>query len=138
MSSKARKTRDQIDSKYKWNIEAMFPDEKQIDADLEEVGKKAEGYARFAGHLTESASVLLEALSERDAIWQKLEKVYVYARMRRDEDNRKNEYQAMTDKCQTVIARVSAAMSFFTPELLSASEDTLLSYISREPGLSAV
>lgn len=136
MSSKARKTRDQIDSKYKWNIEAMFPDEKQIDADLEEVGKKAEGYGRFAGHLTESASVLLEALSERDAIWQKLEKVYVYARMRRDEDNRKNEYQAMTDKCQTVIARVSAAMSFFTPELLSASEDTLLSYISREPGLS--
>lgn len=136
MSSKARKTRAQIDAKYKWNIEAMFPDEKQIDTDLKEVGKRAEEYGRFAGHLTENPSVLFEALTERDAIWQKLEKVYVYARMRRDEDNRKNEYQAMTDKCQTVIAQVSAAMSFFTPELLSASEDTLLSYISQEPGLS--
>lgn len=136
MSSKARKTREQIDTRYKWNIEAMFPDERQIDTDLKEVGKRAEEYGRFAGHLTENASVLLEALTERDAIWQKLEKVYVYARMRRDEDNRKNRYQAMTDKCQTVIARVSAAMSFFTPELLSASENTLLSYISQEERLS--
>ena len=34
MGDKALKTRDQIDSKYKWNIEAMFPDETQIEADM--------------------------------------------------------------------------------------------------------
>lgn len=136
MSEKAQKTRDQIDSKYKWNIEAMFSDESQIEPILQEVLEEAGSYSDFAGRLTESAATLLSALRQRDAIWQKLEKVYVYARMRRDEDNRKTEYQAMTDRCQTVIAQVSAAMSFFTPELLSASEETLLSYIRQEPGLA--
>lgn len=136
MSEKALKTRDQIDSKYKWNIEAMFSDESQIEPILQEVLEEAGSYSDFAGRLTESAATLLSALRQRDAIWQKLEKVYVYARMRRDEDNRKTEYQAMTDRCQTVIAQVSAAMSFFTPELLSASEETLLSYIRQEPGLA--
>lgn len=136
MSEKAQKTRDQIDSKYKWNIEAMFSDESQIEPILQEVLEEAGSYSDFAGCLTESAATLLSALRQRDAIWQKLEKVYVYARMRRDEDNRKTEYQAMTDRCQTVIAQVSAAMSFFTPELLSASEETLLSYIRQEPGLA--
>lgn len=135
MSEKALKTRDQIDSKYKWNIEAMFSDESQIEPILQEVLEEAGSYSDFAGRLTESAATLLSALRQRDAIWQRLEKVYVYARMRRDEDNRKTEYQAMTDRCQTVIAQVSAAMSFFTPELLSASEETLLSYIRQEPGL---
>lgn len=136
MSEKAQKTRDQIDSKYKWNIEAMFSDESQIEPILQEVLEEAGSYSDFAGRLTESAATLLSALRQRDVIWQKLEKVYVYARMRRDEDNRRTEYQAMTDRCQTVIAQVSAAMSFFTPELLSASEETVLSYIRQEPGLA--
>ena len=135
MGDKALKSREQIDKKYKWNIEDMFPDEARIDRDLEDVLAETEEYKKFMGHLTESAAVLLNALKARDAIWQKLERVYVYARMRRDEDNRKTRYQAMTDKCQSVIAQVSAAMSFFTPELLDAPEETLLSYIDQEPGL---
>lgn len=135
MSDKTLKNRDQIDPKYKWNIEAMFPDEGQIDRDLDDVMAKTKEYTKLSGHLTENPQTLLKALQDRDAIWQKLEKVYVYARMRRDEDNRKTQYQAMTDKCQSVIAQVSAAMSFFTPELLSAPEETLLSYIKKEPGL---
>lgn len=135
MSDKALKTREQIDNKYKWNIEAMFPDEAQIEQDIKEVLAQTKEYEKLAGHLTESAATLLNALQSRDAIWQKLEKVFVYARMRRDEDNRKTQYQAMTDRCQSVIAQVSAAMSFFTPELLDASEETLLSYIAQEPGL---
>lgn len=135
MGDKSLKTRDQIDKKYKWNIEEMFADEAQIDIDLEDVLLQTEKFTNYAGHLTESAATLLEALKLRDAIWMKLEKVYVYARMRRDEDNSKSQYQAMTDKCQSVIARVSASMSFFTPELLSASEEKLLSYIQEEDGL---
>ena len=39
MSSKELKTRDQIDKKYKWNIEAMISDETVIDTDLENIRK---------------------------------------------------------------------------------------------------
>lgn len=135
MGEKSLKKRDQIDKKYKWNIEAMYADEAQIDKDLEDVMAMTEGFTEFAGKLTESSSTLLKALKLHDAIWLKLEKVYVYARMRRDEDNSKSQYQAMTDKCNSVMAQVSAAISFFTPELLSASEETLLGYIEENEEL---
>ena len=55
--------------------------------------------------------------------------------MRRDENNAESRYQAMTNKCGAVIASVSAAMSFFTPELLAASDDVILGYINEEEGL---
>ncbi|MDO4485374.1 MAG: oligoendopeptidase F [Bacillota bacterium] len=136
MSSKDLKTRDQIDNKYKWNIEAMIPDEASIDPSLEAVKASAEEYAaKYAGHLTENADTLLGAYKDRDDIWRQLEKIYVYARMRRDENNAENKYQGMTDKCTTVIAAVSAAMSFFTPELLSAEDSTILGYIEENDGL---
>lgn len=136
MNTKELKTRDQIDSKYKWNIEAMIPDESVISGELETIKKEAEAYREdFAGRLTESADTLLAAFQKRDDIWRRLEKIYVYARMRRDENNAETKYQAMADQCNSVIAAVSASMAFFTPELLSASEETILAYIDAAPGL---
>lgn len=135
MSDKTLKTRDKIDNQYKWNIEAMFPDESAIEQSITEVMEMTEEYKNFAGHLTENAHTLMLAFKQRDEIWQKLEKVYVYARMRRDEDNRVTAYQAMTDRCHSIIAQVSAALSFFTPEVLEAPEETLLGYIDEEQGL---
>lgn len=136
MNTKELKTRDQIDSKYKWNIEAMIPDESVISGELETIKKEAKAYGEdFAGRLTESADTLLAAFQKRDDIWRRLEKIYVYARMRRDENNAETKYQAMADQCNSVIAAVSASMAFFTPELLSASEETILAYIDAAPGL---
>ena len=53
MNTKELKTRDQIDSKYKWNIEAMIPDESVIIVELETIKKESDAYLEyFAGRLT--------------------------------------------------------------------------------------
>ncbi|MGN0715895.1 MAG: oligoendopeptidase F, partial [Anaerovoracaceae bacterium] len=135
MGDKNLKQRKDIEKKYKWDIEAMYPEETKWEKDLEECQKEAEKFAAYQGHLTESARSLANALQLRDAIWLKLEHAFVYAHMKKDEDNREAKYQAMDDKCNSVIARVSADMSFFTPELLEAPEERILSYIEEEPDL---
>ncbi|MDD4201046.1 MAG: oligoendopeptidase F [Eubacteriales bacterium] len=130
MSSKELKTRDQIDSRYKWNIQAMISDESTIDDDLADIKKQAEDYAeRFAGHLMDSSEMLFDAFAHKDDIWRRLEKIYVYAHMKRDENNAESRYQGMTDKAMSIIAAVSTSLSFFTPELLSSDEDKLLGFI---------
>ncbi len=135
MANKDLKLREQIDNKYKWDIEAMYPDENQWEKDLEACLSMAEEFSGYRGCLTKDAETLAGALHMRDDIWQKLEHAFVYAAMKKDEDNRVDKYQAMDDKCGSVIAKVSAAMSFFTPELLSASEEQILSYIEENPAL---
>ncbi len=135
MAKKDLKLREQIDNKYKWDIEAMYPDENQWEKDLEACLSMAEEFGGYRGCLTKDAATLAGALHMRDDIWQKLEHAFVYAAMKKDEDNRVDKYQAMDDKCGSVIAKVSAAMSFFTPELLSASEEQILSYIEENPAL---
>ena len=79
---------------------------------------------------------LLNALTLRDEIWQTLERAFVYARMRRDEDNTSEKYQAMTDRINTDLAKVSATMSFFTPELLETPEDIIRGYLDENQGLA--
>ncbi len=135
MAEKNLKQRNEIANEYKWDIEAMYPDEAQCDADLADCVAMAEDFTKYDGKLTESAKTLAEALKLRDAIWLKLEHAFVYAHMKKDEDNRVDRYQALDDKCGSVIAKVSAAMSFFTPQLLEAPEEQILQYIQEEPEL---
>ncbi|MEG2111627.1 MAG: oligoendopeptidase F [Anaerovoracaceae bacterium] len=132
---KKLKKRNEMEKKYKWNIEAMYPNEDQWDKDIEEVLKRTEEFKQFQGRLTENCTSLFNALDEKDKIWQKLEKVFVYSRMKLDEDNKSTKYQGMSDKCNTIIAKVSSEMSFFTPELLGSSDEKLLGFIENEPKL---
>lgn len=129
MADKNLKQRESIEQKYKWDIEAMYPDEKLWDEDMATSIEMAEAFSAFQGKLTQDAETLAKALKMRDDIWQKLEHAFVYAHMKKDEDNRVDRYQAMDDKCGSAIAKVSAAMSFFTPELLEAPEEKILAYI---------
>ena len=75
MSAKGLKTRDKIDPKYKWNIEAMISDESTIDPDLEKIKKQADRFAsKFSGHLGDSAETLYDAFASSDRLMRKLEK----------------------------------------------------------------
>jgi len=132
---KEMKKRDQIDPKYKWKIEEMYPDEEQWKVDYKTVEDKAKDFAAYSGRLGESPQVLLEALQKKDTIWLILEKVYTYARMKKDEDNRVTRYQAMSDKAGSLIAKASSYLSFFTPELLEIPEEKLKGYLETPDGL---
>ncbi len=132
---KETKKRDQIDPKYKWNIEEMYPDEEQWKTDYKTVEDKAKDFTAYSGRLGESPKVLLEAMQKKDNIWLILERVYTYARMKKDEDNRVTQYQAMSDKAGTLIAKTSAYLSFFIPELLEIPEEKLKGFLEAEEGL---
>ena len=136
MSDKNLKQRNQIPKEYKWNIEAMYSDEKNWDKDISDSIAASEDFTKYKGHLTESSDTLLAALKDRDAIWQKIEHAYVYAAMKKDEDNRVNKYQAMNDKANSTISKIAAYTSFFTPELLEASEEKIEKFLDENPKLS--
>jgi oligoendopeptidase F len=132
---KETKKREDVSARYKWDIASMYADDEKWEADAARAEAGAKHYTRFAGRLAESAATLLAALEEKDALWQLAERVFVYARMRRDEDNRDARYQAMCDRAQTLMAGISASLSFFTPEFLAVSEDVVRRYAAEEPGL---
>lgn len=127
--SKTLRDRKDIDKKFKWNIEAMYSDESQWEADINDALSQAESFSELKGHLTDNAHTLLSALTKRDRLWQTVEKAYVYSRMKRDEDNRQERYQAMNDKAEAAISKISTSLSFFVPELLSSEEGLIKSYV---------
>lgn len=134
-SDKKMKTREEIDEKYKWNLQEIYEDESMWENEFQLVKEKAKAFSKYAGRLSESADILYEAFYKKDEISRVLENVYVYARMKKDEDNRVDRYQAMSEKAQSLAAETSMHMSFFTPEVLEIPEEKLFQFIKENKGL---
>ncbi|GHU66589.1 oligoendopeptidase F [Clostridia bacterium] len=130
------KKREEIEDQYKWDIASLYAKETQWESDYAEALRQAEAFAPYSGRLGESAAVLLAAFCARDAVWQLTERIYVYARQRRDEDNTDPVRQGLADRAQALMAKVAAATSFFVPEMISLEDAVLDAYVSAEEGLA--
>ena len=128
--------RTEIAEKHKWDIESIYADEADWEGDYERALALADGFAGYAGRLSEGGDVLLAALRDRDGMWRLAEQVYVYARQRRDEDNAEAKYQAMADRAHTLMAKMSARGAFFGPEVTALSEEELAAFRDACPELS--
>lgn len=132
------KKRNDIAKKYKWRIEDMYQSAAEWERDFISAERAAKRYsARFSGRLAEDGRTLLAAFKSADRLWQLTERVYVYARMKRDEDNANAHSQALADRAQALIAKISAAASFFTPEFLAIPRGRLAKLVKDERGLAA-
>ena len=69
---------------------------------------------KFKGHLGESAETLYEALSLEDELGTKLEKVYVYAHLKQDQDTANDKYTGLEARAHQLVIKYSSAWVFST------------------------
>ncbi len=110
--------REEMDKAFQWSLEDLVSDTAQWEADFQRLTGCIASLQAFEGRLGEEKALkeALDSLFEAEYLTSKL---FAYARMRRDEDNTRSEYQALTDRAQAVSVQLSAASAYITPELLA-------------------
>ncbi len=89
--------REEIQAKDKWKLEDIFQTDKDWEIAFTDLSKKSDLITKFKGKLNDSESVV-ECLSLEDELSYELEKLYVYAMMRQDEDGANEKYSALVSK----------------------------------------
>lgn len=117
--------RKNIPAAERWDLERIYKDTEAWEGDFNAAAEAVTAVSDFRGHLTESATTLLNYLKTTEALELKLDDLYVYAKMKLDEDNRINRYQGMRDRTMALMVKASEAMSFYTPEILAAGESRI-------------
>lgn len=131
-SQKTLPKRSEVNPKFKWKLESIFPSDEAWEDEYKKVQELIAQIQTYQGRLNESPQILAECMKTYEQLGLAMERVYVYARMRRDEDNTNPKYQAMTDRAASLSIRVSSALSFLVPEILSMPDERLDSYIADE------
>ena len=130
------KTRQEIAEQYKWRLEDIYPTDEAWEEEFQTLTGKVESLEGLRETMTQSAEALAEALRQIDEASHQLERLYVYARMRRDEDNGNSKYQALSDRASGLNVKLSAALAYVNPLLLSMDEAVLRGYMKDCPALA--
>ncbi|MCB6345552.1 oligoendopeptidase F [Enterocloster lavalensis] len=129
------KKRSEADISYTWKLEDMMPDNRTWEALFEKTAAQVKQYGDFKGTLAESAETLYRCLKFDDEISLDIERLYVYARMRSDEDTAGQTYQDMFGRAQSLSFEAAERSSFIVPEILEMDPALLASYMESENGI---
>ncbi|HHT64051.1 MAG: oligoendopeptidase F [Bacillota bacterium] len=136
MEGKKLVKRQEVPVKYKWSLEEIYADDSLWEKDYIKITEMLPQVQEFKNKLGESPQSLLQCLKFQDELGQVSDKVFVYAQMRKDENNADPKYQAMKDRAQSLMVRVGEALSFIQPEILAIDNARLTEFLNREPGLA--
>ena len=114
-----------------WRLEDMYASQEAWEADYKKAEALLKAFSAFEGKLGD-ADELKKALDAYFDANRLVENLFTYARMRRDEDNRKTEYQGLVNRAQSLMVKLGTASSFFKPEILSLPAEYIEKVCARE------
>lgn len=130
------RNRDKIAERFKWNLSNIFSDWDAWHAAYADLDLKIVAFAALQGTLAQGGDRLLAALTLRDDIGQLEYKVWYYASLWHDQDQRDNQISAKRQQVQILFAKAAQAAAWFDPELLKVPLTTIQEWMAASPALA--
>ena len=101
------KDRSEIPDRFKWDLTHIFSDWSAWQFAYDELETKIAAYAALQGTLARGTDQLLAAMKLSDEIGQLTYKVWYFASLKYDEDQRDNQINAKRQQVQILCAKAS-------------------------------
>jgi oligoendopeptidase F len=128
--------RSEIEDRFKWDLTHIFPGWSEWQAAFDELDAKIGAYAALQGTLAQGPDRLLVAMKLSDDIGQLTYKVWYFASLKYDEDQRDNTINARRQQVQILFAKASQASAWFNPELLKIPLPTVQQWMAERAELA--
>ena len=121
------KVRSEVSENLKWRLTDIFKDDEEFKALLKDVEGRI-NFSEYEGKLSDE-KVLLKCLKELDKVDYDIEKLAVYAHMKKDLDTRDSEANALNSMVSSLFVKYASSLSFMTPELTALPDEKLQAII---------
>jgi oligoendopeptidase F len=128
--------RDSIPERFKWNLTNIFSSWAHWQSAYDELDRKIDAFAALPGTLGQGSDRLLAALRLRDEIGQLEYKVWYFASLWYDQDQRDNQINARRQQVQILFAKAAQASAWFDPELLKIPLGEVQAWMAASPELA--
>ena len=129
------KKREAIAENYKWDLTTIFATDEAFELELADASTALDDARALAGTLTDSAENLLAVTETELALMQRVEKLYVYASMKNDQNTMVSLYQEYQAKVTALYAKFNEVFAFYEPEFMTLSQETFAQFVIDQPKL---
>ena len=128
--------RDAIPSRYTWDLTAICRDWDEWTRAYRDLESAIESFAALQGTLAQGFGRLFAAFRAMDAMGALSYRVWYFASLHYDQDQRDNAINARRQQVQILFARQQQAGSWFNPELLAIPLDTVRGWLDASADLA--
>lgn len=128
--------REEIPDQYKWRLNEIYPSREEWEEDFQRLKSLIREIQERQNRFLDSASDLLAVLELKERLGRSLDKLFVYARMHKDENNADSAFQALTSRIQALATEAGSALSFMVPALVQFPPEQLTAFLNEQPGLA--
>ncbi len=129
-------TRAEVDKRFTWDAQSVFPDEAAWEAAVVTVLARLPDLAEFKGHLRDSPDTLADWFDATESVQRLFGRVTVYSTMSYSVDVGDQAAVARADRTRTTAAQLGAAMSFAMPEMIAIGFPKLREWVATSPRLA--
>ena len=127
--------RNEINEKDTWDLSTIFETDQKWEEELALLTEDTKQAASLEGHLLDSAESLLDITERYLELSRRLEKLYVYAHMKNDQDTRVAKYQEYYAKAMALYSQLDQVFSFYEPEFMAITEEQYQNFLAEETKL---
>lgn len=124
--------REEIPLEFTWNLGVMFRSAKVWDGEFQKTDGLLHDFLKFRGRIGESPDVFLAALQSNDALERTIEKLFVYAHLKSDQDTGDSKNLSRLERISARSAEIEGDTAWFIPEILALSEEKITEYLNCE------
>jgi oligoendopeptidase F len=134
--TKSLPSRQEVDRRFRWNSESVFPDATAWDAAASTLLARLPDLGEFKGHLADGPDTLADWFDTAEKLQRLMAKLQVYTGMEYSCDVGDPAAAARADRVRSVAAQLGAAMSFARPEMIAIGFPKLREWVASTPRLS--
>ncbi len=126
----ATPTREQIAIADTWDLTLLYPTPEEWAASLADLQQRYGGFAKFQGHIGESATTLRDCLEFEKGLNIRIERLYHYASLKSSEDSSDAVNLSREAQLENLLTRIGEAAAFVAPEIMAIDEATFAAFLA--------
>ncbi|MFH1852443.1 MAG: oligoendopeptidase F [Candidatus Neomarinimicrobiota bacterium] len=127
--------RSDMEEQYLWDLTSIYPSIAEWEKNFLAVETGMTEFEKYRGTLGKSGVNILKCLQQDTELSKKLDNLYVYSGLLKDQDTRVSENMALDDRARSLLVKYGEATAYIVPELQTIPEKKLTKFIVKTPGL---
>jgi oligoendopeptidase F len=122
-------TRDQVPVEETWDLANLYARQEDWEADADRARVLRDEIVAGRGGAGESVQALANVLDAQAAMNERIERLYVYAMLRRDENTADPSALERYDRIATLATEIGESVAFLTPEITDIPQEKLRAWM---------
>ncbi|WP_027340499.1 M3 family oligoendopeptidase [Halonatronum saccharophilum] len=127
--------REEIPQRYKWDLSSIYSSDDEWAKDFDHFQAKLEGFERDGISVEVSGQELLNLINFKEEVARGVERVYIYALLRSDEDIRDNNNQKLLLKAEGLKGDLDKVFALISVQIANIPEERLQELLEEEEKL---